>query len=55
MMGQDWGTQAEAAAPAMGVSAAALPATCVMESNCRNVGGSRDSSATGAFQMINST
>ena len=39
----------------MGVSATALAATCVMESNCRSVGSSGGSSATGAFQMINST
>ena len=39
----------------MGVSATALAATCVMESNCRNVGASSGSSAAGAFHMINST
>jgi hypothetical protein len=33
MMAQDWGSQAEAAASAMGVSATALAATCAMESN----------------------
>ena len=55
MMAQDWGSQAEAAAAAMGVSATALAATCAMESNCQNVGAASGSSATGAFQMINST
>ena len=55
MMGQNWGAQAETAAAAMGVSATALAATCVMESNCQNVGSSGGSGATGAFQMINST
>ena len=55
MMAQDWGSQAEAAASAMGVSATALAATCAMESNCQNVGAASGSSATGAFQMINST
>ncbi len=55
MMAQEWGSQAEAAAAAMGVSATALAATCVMESNCQNVGASSGSSAAGAFQMINST
>src|SRR5208337_3739447 len=40
MMAQDWGSQAEAAASAMGVSATALAATCAMESNCQNVGAS---------------
>src|SRR5271169_6789245 len=38
MMAQDWGSQAGSAASAMGVSATALAATCVMESNCQNVG-----------------
>jgi len=55
MMAQDWGSQAADAAAAMGVSAAALAATCVMESNCQNVGSGSGSSAAGAFQMINST
>ena len=55
MMAQDWGSQAEAAAAAMGVSATALAATCAMESNCQNVGAASGSSAAGAFQMINST
>ncbi len=56
MMAQDWGSQAEAAASAMGVSATALAATCAMESNCQNVGASSSvSNASGAFQMINTT
>ena len=55
MMAQDWGSQAEAAASAMGVSATALAATCAMELNCQNVGAASGSSAAGAFQMINST
>ncbi len=55
MMAQDWGSQAADAAAAMGVSGTALAATCVMESNCQNVGAASGSSATGAFQMINST
>jgi hypothetical protein len=55
MMAQDWGSQAGSAASAMGVSATALAATCVMESNCQNVGAGSGSSAAGAFQMINST
>jgi hypothetical protein len=55
MMAQDWGSQAGSAASAMGVSATALAATCVMESNCQNVGAGAGSSAAGAFQMINST
>jgi hypothetical protein len=55
MMGQSWGSAAGNAAGAMGVSATALAATCVMESNCQNVGASGGGSASGAFQMINST
>ena len=55
MMAQDWGSQAGSAASAMGVSATALAATCVMELNCQNVGAGAGSSAAGAFQMINST
>src|SRR5271167_2641989 len=55
MMSQSWGSSAANAAGAMGVSATALAATCVMESNCQNVGASGGGSASGAFQMINST
>jgi hypothetical protein len=55
MIGQSWGSAAANAAGAMGVSATALAATCVMESNCQNVGASGGGSASGAFQMINST
>ena len=55
MMAQAWGNQAVDAANAMGVNAAALAATCVMESNCQNVGASGGGSAAGAFQMISST
>jgi hypothetical protein len=55
MMAQSWGSAAANAAGAMGVSATALAATCVMESNCQNVGASGRGSASGAFQMINST
>ncbi|HZZ24147.1 MAG TPA: hypothetical protein VFE60_16895 [Roseiarcus sp.] len=55
MMSQSWGSAAANAAGAMGVSATALAATCVMESNCQNVGASAGGSASGAFQMINST
>ncbi len=56
MMAQDWGSQAADAAAAMGVSANALAATCMMESNCQNVGSTTSvSNAAGAFQMISST
>jgi hypothetical protein len=54
-MVQSWGSAAADAAGAMGVSATALAATCVMESNCQNVGASGGGTASGAFQMINST
>ncbi len=55
MMSQSWGSAAANAAGAMGVSATALAATCVMESSCQNVGASGGGTASGAFQMINST
>ena len=56
MMAQQWGSQAADAAAAMGVSATALAATCMMESNCQNVGSTTSvSNASGAFQMISST
>jgi hypothetical protein len=55
MMAQSWGSAAANAAGEMGVSATALAATCLMESNCQNVGASGGGSASGAFQMINST
>jgi hypothetical protein len=55
MMAQSWGSAAANAAGAMGVSATALAATCAMESNCQNVGASGGGSASGAFQMIDST
>jgi hypothetical protein len=55
MMAQSWGSAAADAAGAMGVSATALAATCVMESNCQNVGASGGGTASGAFQMINTT
>jgi len=55
MMAQSWGSAAANAAGAMGVSATALAATCVMESNCQNVGASGGGTASGAFQMINTT
>ena len=55
MLSQSWGSAAANAAGAMGVSATALAATCVMESNCQNVGASGGGSASGAFQMINFT
>jgi len=44
----------QAAADA-GISPEALAATCMIESNCKNVGAGSGSSASGEFQMINST
>jgi hypothetical protein len=55
MMSQSWGSAAANAAGAMGVSATALAATCVMESNCQNVGVAGSTSSAAAFQMINTT
>jgi len=55
MMAQSWGTAAENAAMAMGVNPSALAATCVMESGCQNTPAGSGGSASGAFQMINST
>jgi hypothetical protein len=53
MLSQSWGSSAVDSAQALGVSASALAATCVLESGCQNIGGS--GSVTGAFQMTDST
>jgi len=53
MMSRSWGAAAEANAQSLGVSATALAATCVLESNCQNVGGT--GTINGAFQMSNGT
>ena len=45
----------QSAAAAAGISPAALAATCMAESNCQNVGAGNGSTASGEFQMINST
>ena len=55
MNSQSWAPQATAAASAMGVNASALAATCVVESGCQNTGAGSGSSASGVWQMINST
>ncbi|MCW2318889.1 hypothetical protein M2322_004458 [Rhodoblastus acidophilus] len=55
MNAQSWGAQASTAASAMGVNASALAATCVMESGCKNSGAGSGSSASGVWQMIDST
>lgn len=49
---QDYIQQAAADA---GISPEALAATCMAESKCQNVGAGSGSSASGEFQMINST
>ena len=53
MSDQSWGAAAAQNAQALNVSSGALAATCDIESNCQNVGGS--GSITGAFQMSAST
>ena len=53
MLSQSWGAAAEANAQTLGVSATALAATCVLESNCQNVGGT--GTINGAFQMSDGT
>lgn len=53
MDSQSWGAAAAQNAQALGINATALAATCQIESNCQNVGGS--GSITGAFQMSAST
>jgi len=45
----------QTAAAAAGISPTALAATCMAESNCQNIGAGPGSSASGEFQMINST
>ncbi|ACB97257.1 hypothetical protein [Beijerinckia indica] len=55
MLSKSWGTAAQAVAQAMGINPSALAATCMMESGCSNAGAASGSSASGAFQMINST
>jgi len=53
MLSQSWGAAAEANAQSLGVNATALAATCVLESNCQNLGGT--GTINGAFQMSNGT
>jgi hypothetical protein len=50
-MGTSWGLQAIQNAEALGVNPSTLAATCLVESNCENIGGS--GSVSGAFQMTN--
>lgn len=53
MLSQSWGAAAGANAGSLGVNPTALAATCVLESNCQNVGGT--GTINGAFQMSNAT
>ena len=53
MLSRSWGAAAQANAEALGVNGTALAATCVLESNCQNVGGA--GTINGAFQMSNGT
>jgi hypothetical protein len=53
MLGTAWGASAQQSSEALGVNAAALAATCVLESGCQNVAGT--GSITGAFQMTAAT
>jgi hypothetical protein len=55
MNAQTWGAQANTAAYAMGINPSALAGTCMMESRCQNSAASGSGSASGVWQMINST
>lgn len=55
MLSQSWGDAAANNAQAIGVSASAIAATCVLESGCQNVAASGGGSVSGAFQMTNAT
>jgi hypothetical protein len=53
LLSQSFGQAAVTDAAALGVSADALAATCVIESNCQNIAGT--GTISGPFQMSNST
>ena len=55
MMATSWGQSASDVAQSMGVNPSALAATCVVESGCQNTPAGSTGSASGAFQMIDST
>ena len=55
MEAQSWGAQAAQNAQTMGVNPAALAATCVVESGCQNTPAGAGGTASGPWQMINST
>lgn len=56
MLSTPWGATAVSNAQTVGINPSALAATCIVESGCRNVGGSgSNGTITGAFQMSAST
>jgi hypothetical protein len=55
MLSQSWGDAAANNAQAIGVSASAIAATCVLESACQNVAASGGGTVSGAFQMTNAS
>ncbi|TPG39478.1 hypothetical protein EAH89_29110 [Roseomonas nepalensis] len=55
MLGQSWGALASQNAEALGVSPAALAATCAIESGCRPLGLSAGGRIGGAYQMLDTT
>jgi len=55
MLSQSWGDAAANNAQAIGVSASAIAAACVLESGCQNVAASGGGTVSGAFQMTNAT
>ena len=55
LLATPYGASIVSTSQALGVNASALAATCVLESGCQNVKSSAGSTASGPFQMINST
>lgn len=53
MLSRSWGYAAQSNSESLGVNAAAVAATCMIESNCQNVNGS--GTISGAFQMRDDT
>jgi hypothetical protein len=55
MLSRSWGALASQNATAVGVSATAIAATCVLESGCQNLAAVGGSTVSGVYQMTNST
>lgn len=55
MLARAWGYAAQANVEAMGVNAAAVAATCMLESGCNNTDARPGSNIRGAFQMLDAT